>query len=545
MPLSRVKLATGASDGCNRVHTREETSARNAGPRLAADRREQLRLSARTGPPPRPADAAERSRSLGLASPSMPASIARRGALRRARVLLPALAAFLTGSLTAGVGPGLLLGGLVALIAAPLRRFPMPLHLMPATRTLLAVAPPAVACGLLALADAIGPAQLSVSGTAALVTALVAAEVAMLIEIFAPAWLAARPVRIATLGAPDFALALDRELAENGIRSDVLVGWIDQSLGDPLRDVIVANDIDLVVRVSGPRGLRSGRLGEEAGFESLLDLPVRTIGADQLYESLFGHVPMGTIDTRWYLYMLHPEFTATRPLTDRLAELAVAVPALLVAAPFLAAAAVAIKLGDGGPVLYRQTRIGAGGDPFEILKLRTMSAGSQRNGAEWSSAADARVTRVGRLLRRFHIDELPQLLNVLRGEMTIVGPRPEQPEMVSELERIFPHYSRRHLIKPGVTGWAQVRCGYAGSTLGTAWKLCHDLYYLKRRSRLVNLTIILETLMIAGLDSHRPLRVPASQFLFGRDLGIDLAPDIVGPLPTEARRGELAAAPIP
>ncbi len=123
--------------------------------------------------------------------------------------------------------------------------------------------------------------------------------------------------------------------------------------------------------------------------------------------------------------------------------------------------------------------------------------------------------------------------------MTIVGPRPEQPPMVAELERIFPHYSRRHLIKPGVTGWAQVRCGYAGSTLGTAWKLCHDLYYLKRRSRLVNLTIVLETLMIAGLDSHRPLRVPASQFLFGRDLGIDLAPDIVGPLPGAAAPPEL------
>ena len=100
--------------------------------------------------------------------------------------------------------------------------------------------------------------------------------------------------------------------------------------------------------------------------------------------------------------------------------------------------------------------------------------------------------------------------------------------MVSELERTFPHYRRRHLIKPGVTGWAQVRCGYAGSTLGTAWKLCHDLYYLKRRSRLVNLMIVLETLVIAGLDSHRPLRAPSSQFLFGMDLGIDLSEDAAG-----------------
>ncbi len=364
------------------------------------------------------------------------------------------------------------------------------------------------------VADILGPEQFAISATGAAVTALVAAETAMVLELFAPAWMADCPVRIATLGAPDFALALDRELAENGLRSHELTGWIDQSIGDPLRDVILANEIDLVVRVSGPRGLRSGRLGEEAGFESLLDLPVRTIGADQLYENLFGHVPMGTIDSRWYLYMLHPEFTSTRPITDRAVELAIALPALAVAAPFLALAALAIKLEDGGSVLYRQTRIGAGGEPFEILKLRTMGSDAQNGGAEWSRAADVRVTRVGRILRRPHIDELPQLLNVLRGEMTIVGPRPEQPAMVEELERIFPHYSRRHLIKPGVTGWAQVRCGYAGSTLGSAWKLCHDLYYLKRRSRLVNLMIIFETLLIAGLDSHRPLRAPQPGFLF-------------------------------
>ena len=146
------------------------------------------------------------------------------------------------------------------------------------------------------------------------------------------------------------------------------------------------------------------------------------------------------------------------------------------------------------------------------------------------------------MLRRLHVDELPQLFNVLSGEMTLVGPRPEQPQMVSELERTFPHYRRRHLIKPGVTGWAQVRCGYAGSTLGTAWKLCHDLYYLKRRSRLVNLMIVLETLVIAGLDSHRPLRTPSSQFLFGMDLGIDLSEDAAGPLPPELADREPAAA---
>ena len=138
---------------------------------------------------------------------------------------------------------------------------------------------------------------------------------------------------------------------------------------------------------------------------------------------------------------------------------------------------------------------------------------AEAGGAQWSIAEDDRVTRVGRVLRRTHIDELPQVINVLRGEMTLVGPRPERPEMIAALERLFPHYKQRILVKPGVTGWAQVRCGYAGSDLGSAWKLCHDLFYLKHRSMLADTLIILETLAIAAKDAHRPLRAPQPEFL--------------------------------
>ncbi len=487
------------------------------------DRREQLRLGAS---PDTAGDITARRRRLGLSEHLIPRSIARQVALKRARIVLPAMVVFLVGSLSVGIGQGLLLGAAVGLLAAPLRPFPMPLHLMPTTRLVLAMLPPLVGCGIFALADALGPRSFEIGGGHALLAAAIAMVAAVVLELLGPIWLAARPMRIATLGAPDFALALEQELHEVGIPHAQLIGWIDQSSPAPMRDIVVANDIDLVVRVSGPRGRRSSRLEGGDTFESLLDLPVRTIGADQLYEDLFGHVPMGTIDARWYLYMLHPDFVATRPFSERLLELLLAAPVLVLVSPLLLLAALAIRLTDPGPAIYRQTRVGAGGREFEILKLRTMRASAEQNGAEWSGPSDARVTPVGRILRRLHIDELPQLLNVLRGEMTIVGPRPERPEMVAELERIFPHYRRRHLIKPGVTGWAQVRCGYAGSTLGTAWKLCHDLYYLKRRSWLVNLMIVVETLRIAGLDSHRPLRVPPSQLLFGQDLGLDVSEDV-------------------
>jgi lipopolysaccharide/colanic/teichoic acid biosynthesis glycosyltransferase len=189
----------------------------------------------------------------------------------------------------------------------------------------------------------------------------------------------------------------------------------------------------------------------------------------------------------------------------------------LVFLPVLAVAAIAIKLTDRGPVLYRQRRLGELGDEFGILKLRTMHTNAEANGPQWSPVADARVTRVGRILRRTHIDELPQLWNVLRGDMTLVGPRPERPEMVAELERRFPHYTRRHLVKPGVTGWAALRCGYAGSDIGTAWKLCHDLFYIKRRSMLADALILAETGVEVFRDAHRALRAPDERFLIGEE----------------------------
>jgi len=179
----------------------------------------------------------------------------------------------------------------------------------------------------------------------------------------------------------------------------------------------------------------------------------------------------------------------------------------------LAVAGLAVKLGDGGPVLFRQQRIGGGGEEFEILKLRTMRVDADNGGAAWSRDNDDRVTRVGKILRRTHVDELPQLWNVLRGEMSLVGPRPEQPDIVSKLEWQIPFYDRRELVKPGITGWAQIRCGYAGSEEGTAWKLCHDLYYLKHRSAALDAMIMLQTLVTAVHDVQFAVRPPDENFV--------------------------------
>ena len=178
-------------------------------------------------------------------------------------------------------------------------------------------------------------------------------------------------------------------------------------------------------------------------------------------------------------------YAATRSGLPRAADVAIAGLALILLSPVLLAAVVAIRLGDGGPALYRQRRAGRGGAEFELLKLRTMAAGSDPVGVGTAvAAADPRVTRTGRLLRRTSLDELPNLVNVLRGEMAIVGPRPTIP---AHLERYSPHQHRRHAVRPGITGWAQVN-GRAGISWGERIEL--DCWYVEHRSLGLDLRIL-------------------------------------------------------
>ena len=146
-----------------------------------------------------------------------------------------------------------------------------------------------------------------------------------------------------------------------------------------------------------------------------------------------------------------------------------------------------------GPLLYRQTRLGERGQPFTILKFRTMVPDAERDGPRFASEDDPRLIPGAALIRRTHLDELPQLWNVLRGEMSIVGPRPERPEVASSLEAAVPFWNRRLLVKPGVTGWAQVRCGYVADCGEMADKLAYDLWYLRNQSVLVDLAICIRT----------------------------------------------------
>jgi exopolysaccharide biosynthesis polyprenyl glycosylphosphotransferase len=217
----------------------------------------------------------------------------------------------------------------------------------------------------------------------------------------------------------------------------------------------------------------------------------------RLWSELAERLPARYIDERWvataegFRSLNEQSFQVTK----RLVDICLAFMGLLVGSPLLALSAALIKLQDRGAVLYSQERVGKGGKTFRVHKLRTMVDHAEGiTGPVWASPDDPRVTPVGRWLRKLRIDEIPQTWNVLKGEMSFVGPRPERPIFVEALQSKFPTYSLRHLVRPGITGWAQVRCPYAASEEDNLLKLEYDLYYLQNASMLFDLRIILKTI---------------------------------------------------
>lgn len=213
-------------------------------------------------------------------------------------------------------------------------------------------------------------------------------------------------------------------------------------------------------------------------------------------EKEIGRIDMKRLDYASLLYADGFTFTAVDLFLKRALDIIVSTILLFLTAPFLGVAALAVKLQDGGPALYRQARVTRGGRVFQILKLRTMTQNAETSGAVWAQQGDPRVTKIGRFLRRTRIDELPQLVNILKGDMSFVGPRPERPEFVAELAQKLPLYNERHLVRAGLTGWAQINYPYGASLDDARSKLSYDLFYVKNFSVLFDVLIILQTLRV-------------------------------------------------
>ncbi len=311
-----------------------------------------------------------------------------------------------------------------------------------------------------------------------------------------------QPVRIAAIGSSAAAEEMAARLGGQRPRRYELVGYITAASDGPdaehsgarllgaiaeLPVVVAANKLELLVLTPG--------ISRPQYYDGLVSngliTSIRTADVDHFYERAFGHVPVGSINSCWFHHLLTMDRARELRALKRAIDLASAVVLGMLAMPLLALLVLLIRR-DGGPALFRQARIGEGGRAFVILKLRTMRV-QDDDEARWTAEHDPRITRIGRILRATHLDELPQLLNVMRGEMNIVGPRPEQPALVDRLEALVPYYQRRHLVRPGVAGWAQARCGYAGSEDGSLRKVCHDLYYLRHRSIRFDVAILAET----------------------------------------------------
>ena len=237
-----------------------------------------------------------------------------------------------------------------------------------------------------------------------------------------------------------------------------------------------------------------GKLNMDELLAMKLNHGVRFDHLASVYEQYTSKIAVENLRPSWMIFSDGFRKTALLELAKRLSDIALALIGLVLSGPIIAVAAVAVRLSSPGQVFYTQTRVGRNGVHFIIYKLRSMRADAEAGtGAVWSSQNDPRVTRVGRFLRRTRIDELPQLWNVLRGDMSFVGPRPERPEFVADLTREIPFYGQRHVVRPGLTGWAQVRHQYGSSVDDSQEKLQYDLFYIKHMSLGFDLYILLET----------------------------------------------------
>jgi sugar transferase (PEP-CTERM system associated) len=282
---------------------------------------------------------------------------------------------------------------------------------------------------------------------------------------------------------------LDNDPAKQGrvIGTAMVLGTADQLL-EVARRSWVKVAILAIPRDSSPTLVR-------AILEARL-LGIKVLDMADVYEQLTGRVPVKHIEDQWLLYadgfyLLSKEYLQK---VKRLIDLAVAGLILLCLSPLMAVTALLIKLESRGPVFYRQERVGKAGRIFTVVKFRSMCENAEADGARWAVRNDCRVTRVGKWIRLLRIDEVPQIWNVFRGDMSMVGPRPERPEFVDNLEQLIPYYSVRHAVRPGLTGWAQVNYPYGASVEDARHKLEYDLYYIKNMSLSLDFTVLLKTI---------------------------------------------------
>lgn len=233
-----------------------------------------------------------------------------------------------------------------------------------------------------------------------------------------------------------------------------------------------------------------------ADLETVVEANIDVVNIRNAHEEIFHLIPVGLIDDTFVARVIEKHESPFYRLSSQAVSMIFAFIILIITLPFTLIAALCIYLEDHGPIFYTHDRVGYRGEKFKIIKLRSMHANAEKDGAMWAEQGDARITRVGRVIRKLHIDEIPQMINVLKGDIALVGPRPERPEFVEKLKNEIPYYFLRHSIKPGFTGWAQIKFRYARSVMDSQEKFEYDLYYIKNRNFVLDTGIIFKTIQI-------------------------------------------------
>lgn len=346
------------------------------------------------------------------------------------------------------------------------------------------------------------------------------AFVVQMIQVFAiiqawrllVAWSAGHPQlgvreRVLILGVGEQAVELARATLERSNAGFQVVGFVGDNpdlvgkslinpsvlgLTEEIPSLVERFQVDrIVVAVEDRRG--------KFPTEHLLDLTlsgrVAVEESAQYYERLTGKIASEMLRPSWLIFSRNSRYSDVTHHVRRVLNAALASIGFALSLPLMIITAIAIKVDSRGPVFYTQVRVGRKGRTFKIIKFRSMKPGAEKNtGPVWAEQSDPRVTRVGRIIRKLRIDELPQFVNVIRGDMNFVGPRPERPMFVEQLSEIIPYYSQRHLVKPGLTGWAQIKYPYGSSVEDAIEKLRFDLYYVKNQSLLLDAAIVFETI---------------------------------------------------
>jgi len=320
--------------------------------------------------------------------------------------------------------------------------------------------------------------------------------------------------RIVVIGTGASALECAKRLA--GLEGDDrILGWVGPRRPAPLAAVPGLKRLGSY-RALAPLAWRRGvtrvivdakALGAESGsaLMAVREAGLPWVEATELLERLSGKLDLSRLDPRLIVYANGLEAGVPEAVAfHRIFEVILGAIILALLSPILLLTAIAVKLESPGPALFKQIRTGRGGRPFTIYKFRTMRQDAEARGAQWATANDPRVTRLGRILRKTRLDELPQFFNVFKGDMSFVGPRPERPVFVEKIAAIEPAYRLRHVVRPGITGWAQVKYRYGATVEDSIEKLRYDLYYVFRWSPLLDLEVVLETVkvMLKGSNDH-------------------------------------------